>query len=100
MKNTLRLSPRRGNVIGPSSAANYEDRGRLFAINSMREGDFRYAYCTDMGKFDATFTASQNDAMLAASKLIKADFDYDRDGGRAKWRTYLKAAKMLEAVGL
>ena len=35
-----------------------------------------------------------------AMQLIQRDFLEYRDGGRAKWSTYLKAAKMLRAVGL
>jgi hypothetical protein len=38
-------------------------------------------------------------ATYEAGKLIREDYDNSRDGGRAKWSTYRKAAKILKAAG-
>jgi hypothetical protein len=71
--------------------------GKIFAINDVREGKIQIA----LNHLKApALTTNQALSAGRAAALITDDYSGDRDGGRAKWATYLKAARMLREVGL
>lgn len=70
------------------------------ALNNVRTGDIHEALFNLRGR-DYDLKGTLVDVVGVVGALIDDDYHYLRDdGGRAKWSTYLKAAKMLEAVGL
>ncbi len=71
-------------------------RVQLRAIDDMRDGAFSTAIWRTTGKWPAEIGLS--DVAFAASKAVEATFDNDH--GRAHWRSYLKAARILEEAGL
>lgn len=74
---------------------------KLDAINCLRGGFVTTAwYWLENTGIDCARDANAEHGMKAAALAIMADYSADRDGGRAKWSTYRKAARMLRAVGL
>ena len=72
---------------------------KLYAVNSFRVGMVISAYTHIYGR-KSVATKAQSDAIVEASELIKADFIKHQSRGYARWDVYLKAADVLEAVGL
>ena len=78
----------------------YDDEAAVAeALNDVRAGDIHEALFNLRGR-DYDLKGTLVDVVGAVGALIDDDYHYLRDGGRAKWSTYLKAAKMLEVVGL
>jgi hypothetical protein len=70
---------------------------KIFAVNDVRVGEIQAALYTLHAQAPTTGQAL---AARRAATLIGDDYSSGRDGGRAKWSTYLKAARMLREVGL
>lgn len=90
MAQTLKLNPNES--IIPSDLNNEEITARLFAIDSLRQGIFPYSYAGGI---------PQNRKRKAVSHAMQLISDgYDGNKKRANWLVYLKAADILELVGL
>lgn len=79
--------------IGPEATPEYE---KLTAINAMRNGDF---YAAIKSWLDSSLESEgQRKACKTASELVEAD--YSTQKGRASWKTYQKASRILREAGL
>jgi|GEM_PF-3157608 len=77
---------------------NAETGKKLQAINYMREGMFEYAFRYINSKPTPSLSDIQVDAIEEASEFVGDK--RDSGIGRAAWKDYLKAAQILEKVGL
>lgn len=68
----------------------------LYAIDDVRSGDVY----TALRRLGETPLHVQTIAADKAKRLIQDEYANTYLPGRVAWRTYLKAAKILEAVGL
>jgi hypothetical protein len=65
------------------------------ALNYVRQGSL-FSAAEELNRYVGEHSELVDDVGV----MIQQDYVDSRDGGRAKWSTYLKAAKMLEKVGL
>ena len=72
-----------------------EHKPSLMAIDEMREGSFVAAaqrLLDDPNRY--------SDVLDEAQTAVMKTYRNNRDGGRAQWRSYLAAARILEGAGL
>lgn len=89
MYRTLGQRPAGSKVFPRNVADDNATQSKLHTINAMRTGYFG----SHWGE-----TRAQNAARRAASTLVQSN--YNIDTGRAPWRVYRKAAKILREAGL
>lgn len=73
---------------------------KLYAVNCLRAGNVLGAFGYLHRFCPGGLPANQNVAMHTAGGLIREDFLKHNRRLRAEWKVYLKAADLLEAVGL
>lgn len=104
MSRTLETArPATGFEIGPYGGSYGKNKNKLLAINAMRTGDF-FAAAREL---DIEYTDDQADAIQAARDVVKAEQEkHPLNGGtsphpgRAPWRAYRRAIKVLRGAGL
>lgn len=95
MDRTLKMNPK---IDAYPHSVTSDNCNKLLAVNCLREGRIRDAAYNHLGLYWKYRHQMCSSAVLSIERLIKDNFNGRL--GRAPWNTYLKAADMLEALGL
>ncbi len=89
-------TPALANEFGDVLPSRLDDERKYRSINSMRSGEFEWAYCQAYG-FEVR-TETRERVLSDASDCVNET--YNSESGLADWRSYRKAIRILKAANL